>query len=230
MTDRFVGGFGAVGERLAAIQARIAAVERPFEHDVEVIPVTKGFAGDAIEAAVDAGCRTVGENYAQDLLSKVDVIERLGVDVQFIGHLQSNKVRQLVDIVSLWCTIDRRSILDEVAKRAPGAHVLIQVNATDEPQKGGCQPTEVATLVDDARAAGLVVDGLMTIGPTGEPPAAARRPFEIVRALVDEHELATCSMGMSADIEVAVECGSTQVRVGSALFGPRPVSTTRQQS
>jgi pyridoxal phosphate enzyme (YggS family) len=227
MNNQFVGEFSRVGERLALIQARIAAVERPFEHDIEVIPVTKGFSGDAIEAAVAAGCRTVGENYAQDLLSKADVIGRLGVDVQFIGHLQSNKVRQLIDIVSLWCTIDRRSILNEVAKRASGAHVLIQVNATDEPQKGGCRPAEVATLVDQAGAAGLVVDGLMTIGPTGEPPAAARRPFEIVRALVDEHELAVCSMGMSADIEVAVECGSTQVRVGSALFGPRPVSTIR---
>ncbi len=227
MTDRSVAGFSAVTERLASMQERIARVERPFAHDVEVIPVTKGFPGDAIEAVVAAGCRTVGENYAQDLLSKVDVIERLGVDVQFIGHLQSNKVRQLVDVVSLWCTIDRRSIIDEVAKRAPGAHVLIQVNATDEPQKGGCQPGQVAAMIDQAATAGLVVDGLMTIGPTGQPPAAARRPFEIVRSLLDEHELAICSMGMSADVEVAVECGSTQVRIGSALLGPRPVSTIR---
>ena len=224
MTERLGGEFRGLDERLAVIQARIAAVERPFEHDVEVIPVTKGFAGNAVEAAVDAGCRTVGENYAQDLRSKADLIQRLGVAVQFIGHLQSNKVRQLVDIVSLWCTIDRRSILDEVAKRAPGARVLIPVNATGESQKGGCHPAEVAALVDQAGAAGLVIEGLMTIGPTGQPPAAARRPFEIVRALVDEHELDICSMGMSGDIEMAVECGSTQVRVGSALFGPRPVS------
>jgi len=112
MTERLGGEFRGLDERLAVIQARIAAVERPFEPDVEVIPVTKGFAGNAIEAAVDAGCRTVGENYAQDLLSKADLIQRLGVAVQFIGHLQSNKVRQLVDIVSLWCTVDRRSILD----------------------------------------------------------------------------------------------------------------------
>ena len=224
MIERLGGEFRGLGARLAAIEARIAAVERPFEHDVEVVPVTKGFAGNAIEAAVDAGCRTVGENYAQDLLSKADGIQRLGVAVQFIGHLQSNKVRQLVDIVSLWCTIDRRSILDEVAKRAPGARVLIQVNATGESQKGGCHPGDVAALVDQAGTAGLVVEGLMTIGPTGQPPTAARRPFEIVRALVDEHALDICSMGMSGDIEMAVECGSTQVRVGSALFGPRPVS------
>lgn len=224
MIERLGGEFRGLGARLAAIEARIAAVERPFEHGVEVVPVTKGFAGNAIEAAVDAGCRTVGENYAQDLLSKADGIQRLGVAVQFIGHLQSNKVRQLVDIVSLWCTIDRRSILDEVAKRAPGARVLIQVNATGESQKGGCHPGDVAALVDQAGTAGLVVEGLMTIGPTGQPPTAARRPFEIVRALVDEHALDICSMGMSGDIEMAVECGSTQVRVGSALFGPRPVS------
>lgn len=221
MSDRFTD----VSSRLAGVRARIAAVDRPFAHDVEVVPVTKGFDGAAIEAAVAAGCATVGENYAQDLLSKAGVIQNLGVDVQFIGHLQSNKVRQLVDIVTLWCTIDRRSILDEVAKRAPGAHILIQVNATDEAQKGGCRPDAVSGLILQAGEAGLIVDGLMTIGPTGQPPAAARGPFEVVRALVDDHQLEICSMGMSADIEVAVECGSTQVRVGSALFGPRPVST-----
>ena len=224
MTEVSIGKFRGFGERLAAINARIAAVERPFEHNVEVIPVTKGFAGDAVTAAVDAGCRTVGENYAQDLLSKADLIQQLGVAVQFVGHLQTNKVRQLVNIVSLWCTIDRHSILTEVAKRDPGARVLIQVNATGEPQKGGCDPSEVAALVDQAGEAGLVVEGLMTLGPTGQPPTAARRPFEIVRALVDEHALNICSMGMSGDIEIAVECGSTQVRLGSALFGPRPVS------
>lgn len=222
--------FPHVAEHLAAIRDRIDAVQRPFDHHVEVIAVTKGFDGTAIEAAAAAGCATVGENYAQDLLSKVEVIEQVGVDVAFIGHLQSNKVRQLVDVVTLWCTLDRRSIIREVAKRAPGARVLLQVNATDEAQKGGCTPAEVPGLIEAARSAGLDVEGLMTIGPTGQPPAAARAPFDTVRALVDEHGLAICSMGMSADLEVAVECGSTQVRVGSALFGPRPVSTINAQS
>lgn len=211
-----------IDRQLAEVRARIDAVERSFDHDVHVLPVTKGFDGAAIEAAAAAGCSVVGENYAQDLLGKVEVIKRLGLGVEFIGQLQSNKVRQIADVVTVWATIDRSSIVAEVAKRAPGAHVLVQVNATGEVRKGGCAPSEVGELIDRARAAGLVVDGLMTVGPTGQPPEAARRPFETVRRLVDEHGLTTCSMGMSADVEVAVSCGSTQVRVGSSLFGPRP--------
>ncbi len=211
-----------IDEQLAAIRQQIDRVERAFTHPVEVIPVTKGFDGAAIEAAAAAGCTTVGENYAQDLLSKADVIERLGMQVQFIGQLQSNKVRQIAGVVTLWASVDRRSIVTEIAKRAPGAHVLIQVNATGEDDKGGCAPDEVADLIDAATDAGLSVEGLMTVGPTGLSPEAARPAFETVRGLVDLHGLEVCSMGMSADLEVAVACGATQVRVGSALFGPRP--------
>lgn len=214
--------FTEVAARLAAVQARIDAVDRRFTHPVEIIAVTKGFDERAVEAAVRAGCRAVGENYAQDLLTKRDVLERLGPAVHFIGHLQSNKVRQIADLVTVWETIDRPSIVREVAKRAPAARVLVQVNATDEATKGGCRPDEVRALVDEARAAGLVVDGLMTIGPTGEPAEAARPAFRAVRGLVDELALSTCSMGMTADVEVAVSEGATEVRIGSALFGPRP--------
>ena len=201
---------------------RIARVERPWTHPVEVLAVTKGFAGSAIEAAVAAGCTAIGENYAQDLLAKRDVIERLRPELHFIGHLQTNKVRQIADLVSVWETIDRESVIREVAKRAPRARVLLQVNATGEEQKGGCRPGEVAALIDHAREVGLHVEGLMTIGPTGAAPAAAAPAFEVVRGLVDEFDLATCSMGMTADLEVAVAHGATEIRVGSALFGPRP--------
>jgi uncharacterized pyridoxal phosphate-containing UPF0001 family protein len=99
--------------------------------------------------------------------------------------------------------------------------VLVQVNATGEPDKGGCPPDEVAVLVDRALTAGLVVDGLMTIGPTGQAPESARAAFRTTRRLVDELGLATCSMGMSDDLEVAVQEGATRVRLGTALFGPR---------
>lgn len=221
-TDWCHDGEVDIAERLAEVRARIDAVERPFDHVVEVVPVTKGFAGTAIEAAVAAGCNVVGENYAQDLLSKVDTIGQLGVEVDFIGQLQSNKVRQIAHVVTRWSTIDRASIISEVAKRAPGALVLVQVNATGEATKGGCAVEIVGELIERAREAGLVVEGLMTVGPTGEPPAAARRSFESVRQLVDEHRLRICSMGMSGDLEVAVACGSTHVRIGSGLFGPRP--------
>jgi pyridoxal phosphate enzyme (YggS family) len=198
------------------------ATVRSFEHPVEIVAVTKGFDGRAVEAAAAAGCTTIGENYAQDLLSKAETIERCGVGVHFIGRLQSNKVSQIAHLVTRWSSIDRSSILAEVAKRAPAAHILLQVNATGEDGKGGCRPGDVAALLDMAGDAGLVVDGLMTVGPTGQPAAAARPAFELVRSLVDDHGLSVCSMGMSGDLEVAVESGSTEVRVGSALFGPRP--------
>ncbi|NND74420.1 MAG: YggS family pyridoxal phosphate-dependent enzyme [Ilumatobacter sp.] len=211
-----------VAERLAAVHARIAAVERPFTHAVDVVAVTKGFTSAAVRSAVFAGCTAVGENYAQELLTKRDVLTELQPSVHFIGRLQSNKVRSIAALVSLWETLDRPSVIKEVAKRAPGARVLIQVNATGEAGKGGCDPAEAGELVTLARAEGLVVEGLMTVGPTDGTPADAEPGFRVVRALVDELGLATCSMGMTADLDVAVAAGATQVRVGTALFGPRP--------
>jgi pyridoxal phosphate enzyme (YggS family) len=211
-----------VRARLSGLRDRIDAVERPWAHRVAVVGVTKGFGADAVAAAVAAGCDAIGENYAQELLDKRAAIERLGPEVHFIGRLQRNKVRQLADIVDVWCSLDRASAIDEVAKRAPGGRVLIQVDTTGDPGKGGCDVGETAALVDRATERGLIVRGLMTVGPTGGDSEAARPGFCRVRALVDELGLDVCSMGMSGDLVVAVEEGSTEVRVGTALFGPRP--------
>jgi pyridoxal phosphate enzyme (YggS family) len=214
-----------VASRTDAIRTRIAAIERSWEHRVELVGVTKGFGSEAIDAAVGAGCDAVGENYAQELLDKASTIERLRPEVHFIGRLQRNKVRQLVDLVDVWCSLDRISLVDEVAKRAPGARVLIQVDTSGDPGKGGCALDDAAALVSHAREVGLSVQGLMTVGPTGAPAEAARAGFRQVRALVDTLGLAVCSMGMSGDLDVAVQEGSTQVRIGTALFGPRPPRT-----
>ncbi len=223
-----------VARRLAAVERQIAAVERPWTHDVEITAVTKAFAPSVIVAAVDAGCTAIGENYAQDLLSKRSTIDALDPErrprVDFIGHLQSNKVRQLVGLVDRWCTIDRASIAQEIAKRDSGAEVLIQVNATGEAGKGGCRPDEVEALRDRCVSLGLAPIGLLTIGPTGRPPEDAAPGFRIVRALVDELGLAVCSMGMTADLSVAVACGSTSVRIGSQLFGARPVPVHQERN
>ena len=164
----------------------------------------------------------IGENYAQELLGKQAVAADAGVAIHFVGRLQSNKVRLVAEAVSVWESVDRPSLVDEIAHRAPGATVLIQVNATGEPGKGGCRPADAGRLVERARAAGLVVDGLMTIGPTEGGPEAARPAFGTVRRLVEELDLTTCSMGMTDDLEIAVEEGTTRVRLGTALFGPRP--------
>jgi uncharacterized pyridoxal phosphate-containing UPF0001 family protein len=131
-------------------------------------------------------------------------------------------VRLLAGRVDVYETVDRASLVREVAKRAPGATVLVQVNATGEAGKGGCDPAEVAALIEACVAAGLTVDGLMTVGPTTGGPEAARTAFRAVRRMVDDLGLRTCSMGMTDDLEVAIQEGSTRVRIGTALFGPRP--------
>jgi pyridoxal phosphate enzyme (YggS family) len=188
---------------------------------VELLAVTKGFGADAVLAAAGAGCRAIGENYAQELLGKRDALDASGARVHFIGRLQSNKVRLLVGVVDVWESVDRPGLVDELARRAPGATILVQVNASGEVGKGGCPPDDVPGLVERATAAGLRVDGLMSVGPTAGGSEAARPAFRITRRLADELGLATCSMGMTDDLDVAVEEGSTRVRLGTALFGPR---------
>lgn len=208
--------------QLAEVRQQIDRVERSWAHPVEIVAVTKGFTSWAIEAACAAGCKSIGENYAQELLAKRDVIEKLGPEVHFIGQLQSNKVRQLVDLVDVWASLDRSSIVDEVSKRAGEARVLIQVNTTGESGKGGCPLEDLPGLIDRVQSRGLQLEGLMTVGPTDMPPEGARAGFKLVRKMVDEHGLSVCSMGMTADADVAIEEGSTEIRVGTALFGQRP--------
>jgi PLP dependent protein len=210
-----------VVRRLAEVHDRIRAAGG---HDVEVLAVTKGFGADAVDAAVAAGCRAIGENYAQELLTKRESLDRHRdrLEVHFIGRLQSNKVRALAGVVDRYSTVDRESLVREIARRDPGARILVQVDTTATPDKGGCAPAVAADLVRRARDAGLAVEGLMTVGPTDGGPAAAEPGFRMVRELVDELDLEVCSMGMSADLEVAVAAGSTEVRLGTALFGQRP--------
>lgn len=210
----------AVAARVAEARHRIAAVagDRP----VELLAVTKGFGPDAVLAAVAAGCSAIGENYAQELLAKRDAIAAAGATVQFIGQLQTNKVRALTGLVDVWASVDRPKLVTELARRDPGARILVQVDATAEPGKGGCPAADVPALVAAARRAGLVVEGLLTVGPTSGDPDASRRAFATTRRLVDELGLSVCSMGMSGDLELAVAAGATQVRLGTALFGARP--------
>jgi len=209
-----------VRERLAAVEARIRAAGGT---GVDVLAVTKGFGADAIDAAVAAGCRRIGENYAQELIEKLHRRDESVPmpEIHFIGRLQSNKVRSLTGVVDVYESVDRPSLVDAIAKRSPGARVFVQVDTTGEPGKGGCPLGEAESLVAAAGGAGLRVEGLMTVGPTEGGPAAARDGFRAVRALTTQLGLDVCSMGMTDDLEVAVEEGSTQVRVGTALFGWR---------
>lgn len=207
-----------VEQRLAAVRERI---ERAGGVGVSVLPVTKTFPVEACWAAWRAGCGAVGENYAQEVVAKFGS-SRPPFGVHFIGQLQSNKVRALAGIVTVYETVDRVSLVHELARRAPGASVLVQVDTSSEPGKGGCPIDRVPELVDLAVASGLEVRGLMTVGPTVGGPEAARPGFRAVRALLDRLGLEVLSMGMTDDLEVAVQEGTTQVRLGSALFGSRP--------
>ena len=195
-------------------------VARASSTSVAIIAVTKTFGHDAIRAAVAAQCDAVGENYAQEVLAKVEE-SPIGLPIHFIGAIQSNKVRQLAPYISLWQGVDRESVISELGKRAPGAEILLQVNTTHEDTKSGVSPQDVESLLAAGVKAGLVVRGLMTIGPTSGNVGDAEKAFLSLRTLADSLHLPECSMGMSDDYRVAVECGSTMIRIGSRLFGPR---------
>ena len=206
-----------VADRVAHVRSLITEAGGT---DVSLVAVTKSFGVEAIHAAFKAGCDAVGENYAQELADKV-ALGLPSIDVHFIGALQSNKVRRVADHVALWQSVDRTSVIDELAKRSPGAAILIQVDTTGEPSKGGVTPALLDTLRTRAESQGLTVKGLMTIGPTDGTQQECEKSFEMLRRLVNEQALSVCSMGMSADYRIAVACGSTMVRVGSGLFGDR---------
>ncbi|MBU6200538.1 MAG: YggS family pyridoxal phosphate-dependent enzyme [Acidobacteria bacterium] len=206
-----------VVERAADIRRRIAELT---DRRVALVAVTKSHPAGAWELAAAAGCDAIAENYAQELAAKA-AVARTSLPVHFIGRIQSNKVRSVSGVVDVWQSVDRASVAAEIARRAPGATVFVQVNLTGEPTKGGCAPEEAGRLVASMRATGLLVAGAMTLGPT-EPSVPARRAaFRALTRIADDLGLAERSMGMSDDFEDAVAEGSTMVRVGSALFGPR---------
>lgn len=210
-----------VARRLEAVRARIEAVADG--RDVAVVAVTKGFDVSAPRAALACGLTVLGENYAQELVAKdeaLSVDERAMCDWHFIGRLQRNKVRLLAGRVDVWQSVDRVELLDEIARRAPGAAVMIQVDLSDDPARGGAPPARVGALVGHGRSVGLDVCGLMAVGPPG-PPEAARPGFRQVVALAEEFGLPERSIGMSGDLEVAVAEGATMVRIGTGLFGAR---------
>jgi len=208
----------AVLERAAAIRARIEDLAPG--RSVRIVAVTKGFGPDAVEAAVAADLTAIGENYAQELIAKA-ALSAGGDRVRwhFIGAVQRNKVAQLAPFVAVWESIDRPAAAEAIARHSPGATALIEVNLVGDPQRSGCAWEDTEPVVDAARAAGLTVVGLMGIGPAGAPVPGL---FARLAALAARLGLPECSMGMSDDFELAVVEGSTMVRLGTALFGPRP--------
>ena len=218
---------GVVAARVTELRRLIAEL-RGDERAVRIVAVTKTFDVTAWGIARDAGCDAVGENYAQEIGEKLSRVDTPPLPLHFIGHLQSNKVRALASHVALWHTVDRPSLVSALEKEAArlgvAPRVLLQVNSTSEAQKSGCAPADVGGLVARAREAGLVVEGLMTMGPTDGDPFATRAAFATTARLAADHGLGELSMGMSHDVRIAIEEGSTIVRIGTGIFGERPRS------
>lgn len=210
----------AVAAGLGQVRDRITRAGGDWR-SVTVVVVTKGFGPDAVEAAYQAGVRDFGENYAQELLGKSEALgEGTGSALRwhFLGAVQRNKVRRLAPLVHTWQGVDRVGEGREIARHAPGAGVLVQVNVTGAAHRNGCSWEEAPALVDALGQEDLDVRGLMCVAPRGDPRPHFRRLAQLAAQL----GLAEVSMGMSEDLEVAVQEGATMVRVGTALFGPRP--------
>ena len=224
----------SVAEGLAVVRDRIARAASEARRDpasVRLIAVSKTKPALAIREAYEAGQRDFGENYAQELAQKAEELADLDdLRWHFIGHLQSNKARVIARVVHFVHTVDGPALARELGKRVDkerrGARlpVLVEVNVGGEPQKHGSTAGDLRDVLDavDAEMA-LDLRGLMTIPPNDL--AGARRAFEALASLRNLHggpdRLPELSMGMSDDLEAAVACGSTMVRVGTAIFGSR---------
>lgn len=226
--DALLARWRAVRERIA--RAAEAAGRDPG--DVTLVAVSKTVETPAVATLAAAGQRDFGESRAQELAVKRAAVAAPAVRWHFVGRLQRNKVRDVVGAVDLVHAVDRLPLAEALATRARALgvvqRVLVQVNAGEDPAKAGPPPAEAAGLVAAvAGLPGLACEGLMTIPPQGVDPAPV---FARLRALRDDlaerlPAVRHLSMGMSGDFELAIAHGATLVRVGEAVFGPRPAPT-----
>lgn len=223
-----------IAENLAAVRARISAACDRAGRDpssVRLVAVTKTWSAEVVRAAYAAGLRDFGENYAQEFALKASELADLdGLRWHFIGHLQTNKARMIVPVVSAVHSIDSAKLAAELGRRAEVAKRVIdayaQVNVSGEASKSGCEPAELAAVLAAIEASpSLRLRGLMTVPPASEDANEAAPVFRALVALRDAAggaaRLPELSMGMTHDLKVAIACGATVVRVGSALFGAR---------
>jgi hypothetical protein len=215
------------------VQERIAqACDRAGRDvdSVQLISVSKGHPVEMIRAAYAAGMRVFGENYAQELEEKASILGDLeGLQWRFIGHLQRNKIKLIERAQASVDTVDSLRLAEAISSRAQLAghevELLIQVNVAREAQKSGCTPEALPELVQAVRALPNVdLRGLMTVAPDLEDPEETRPFFSALRDLAKAHGLPELSMGMTHDLEPAVEEGATMLRIGTAIFGPRPAA------
>jgi hypothetical protein len=225
-----------IENRLQAVKSRIAAAARRAgrdPRDIVLVAVAKTFPAEIVRSAYAAGQRDFGESYLQEAAAKMARLAGLDLTWHFVGPIQSNKTRPIAASFAWVHSVDRLKVAERLAaqrpEHLPPLAVCIQVNVSGEASKSGVAPDELPAL---ARAvAGLPrlrLRGLMTIPEPTPDPALQRRRFETLRALQERLgceglPLDTLSMGMSDDLEAAIEAGATMVRVGTAIFGPRAV-------
>jgi pyridoxal phosphate enzyme (YggS family) len=210
--------FPGLPARLAAVRASVAQSQAAggWQHPVRIVAVTKTHGPEAIRAALAAGLRDIGENRVQEAFQKQEAVPELPIEWHLIGTLQRNKARHAAGRFALIHSIDRADLATELDRRVPAGvqqGVLVQVNCSDEPQKGGVSPKALPALLDQLSA-------------LTEDSTEQRRAFRRLRELRDAaersgHRLVELSMGMSGDYPIAVEEGATMIRLGTVLFGGR---------
>ncbi len=219
-----------IGKKLE--NACLQAGRNPKE--VQLIAVSKTFGVDSISEALDAGCVDFGENYVQELVRKKELLKERNIRWHFIGHLQTNKVKYISEWVHLIHSVDSESVAREIHKRGEKLgrkiDVLIEVNTSRESTKFGVEAEKAHDLMRNVTAYSYVnLRGLMTIGPFTDDADQSRAAFRLLKSLFDEansggslHQpLTILSMGMSHDYAIAIQEGSTMVRIGTAIFGAR---------
>jgi uncharacterized pyridoxal phosphate-containing UPF0001 family protein len=207
-----------VGQNLATLRARIAATGRD-PTTIRIVAVTKTFGVEAVRAAAANGLVDVGENYVDELETKYAQSRDLDLSWHFLGPLQSNKIARVATCAGVLCTVSRLKELEKIASGPQRPVLYVQVDYTGGVTRNGAPATEVPALVQRAGDLELDVRGLMTVAAPGR--VAARSAFTNLAALRADLGLAECSMGMSDDLEIACELGTSELRIGRALFGER---------
>jgi hypothetical protein len=215
------------------LSARIAAVEQRIRRacdrcgrrrdEVTLLAVTKIFPAQAILDAYTLGLREFGENYVQEFETKAPQVRALaGARFHLIGHLQSNKSNKAAELFQVVQTVDSARLAGRLDQAGRQLDVMLEVKLSEEEAKSGASPADLPDLIDAVRhCANLRLAGLMTMPPWSDDPEASRPYFRGLRELGERHGLKQLSMGMSHDLEAAIEEGATCIRVGTALFGAR---------
>jgi len=224
-----------ITDHLASIRRRIESVLARSDRKataVTIVAVSKRQTADAIADAAAAGLTQFGENYLQEGLEKITAVANPAIDWHFVGRVQSNKTRSIAKSFSWVQTIDQKRIAERLNAQRPDhldpLNVLVQMNLDQEPQKAGIGTDELLPLAEHiSRLSRLHLRGVMAMPPADQSPSEKRASFlalaaEAGRLKSHGFDIDTISMGMSSDFELAIECGSNCVRLGTAIFGPRP--------